>query len=104
MISLWFPFHKVFKRRRLLKTLFGSVNNIVLQRAGQGCEQRAITSYANHQRLVLFGVLLRVKQGFASDNVELHVHTLLVEIGTDKGYEFGKPTHTRQRRRVEFLV
>ena len=42
------------------KALFCSVNNIILQRAGKRCKQRTVTCYANNQRLIIFGVLLRI--------------------------------------------
>ena len=66
-----------------LKSLFGSIDNIVLERSRQGGEQRAVTSYADNERLVLFWILLRIKQRFTCDDVELHMHTLLIEIRTN---------------------
>ena len=87
-----------------LEALLGTVNNIVLERAGKRREQRAIPCYAHYERLVLFGVLLRIQKGFSRDNVELHVHTLLIEIGTNQCDELRQAAHTCQRGRVEFLI
>ena len=55
--------HNAVLRRKCvayLKALFRTINNIILQRTGKRREQRTVTSYADNQRLILFGVLLCV--------------------------------------------
>ena len=71
-----------------LEALFGTINNIFLQGSRKRRKQSTVACNTHNKRLVFFGVLLRVQKGFAGDYVKLYVHTLLVEIGTDKRNEF----------------
>ena len=47
---------------------------------------------------------LSIKEGFLGDNVELHVHTLLVEVGANERNELYKSLHTLECGGVELLV
>ena len=54
--------------------------------------------------LVILRMLLRIQKCLSADYVKLHMHTLLVKVGTDQCYKFLQAFSSGKCRWMEFLV
>ncbi len=52
--------------------------------------------HPNYQVLIIFRMSLSVQKGLTAHYIKLHMHTLLIEKGTDQSYEFLKAFHSTE--------
>ena len=87
-----------------LQSLFGTVDDVVLQTARQRGKEGAVSRDTHDEVLVFFGILLRVQQSFARNDVELHMAAFLIEIGANERHEIFQTRASAQSGRMELLV
>ena len=49
-------------------------------------------------------MFLSIQKCLSVDNIELHVHTLLIKVSTDQCYKFLQALSSCKCRRMEFLI
>ena len=73
-----------------LESLLSSSDNVILQRFGKCSKQCTVTSHTYNQMLIVLRMCLSIEQGLSAYNVKLHMHSLLIEVGTDQCNKFLK--------------
>ena len=68
----------------LIKRLFGSCDDLILQCAAEVAEVVAVTGNTNDQVFVFFRIVLCIDQGLTVDNVELDMVTVHAEVGANQ--------------------
>ena len=74
----------------VLESLLSSSDNVILQRFGKCGKQCTVTSHTYNQMLIVLRMCLCIQQCLSAYNIELHMHSLLIEIGTNQCNKFLK--------------